>query len=85
VAHYAREQPRVLIDGNPRRAPWIDLADLNRRGALVLWTEGDRTALPQAYRAVAAAAQAQPPFSLPFLLGPRKLEVGWAILPPQAR
>src|SRR5262249_44874510 len=23
VAHYAAEQPRVLIDGNPRRAPWI--------------------------------------------------------------
>jgi 4-amino-4-deoxy-L-arabinose transferase-like glycosyltransferase len=85
VAHYAREQPRVLIDGNPRRAPWIDLADLNRRGALVLWTEGDRSELPATYRAVAAAAQVQPPFSLPFLLGPRKLEVGWAILPPQAR
>jgi hypothetical protein len=85
VAHYAREQPRVLIDGNPRRAPWIDLADLNRRGALVLWTEGDGNALPAAYRAVAAEAQVQPPFSLPFLLGPRKLGVGWAILPPQAR
>ncbi|MGP0095294.1 MAG: glycosyltransferase family 39 protein [Xanthobacteraceae bacterium] len=85
VAHYAREQPRVLIDGSPRRAPWIDLADLNRRGALVLWTEGDGNTLPAAYRAVAAGAQVQPPFSLPFLLGPRKLDVGWAILPPQAR
>jgi 4-amino-4-deoxy-L-arabinose transferase-like glycosyltransferase len=85
VAHYAREQPRVLIDGDPRRAPWIDLAGLNRRGALVLWTEGDRTVLPAAYRAVAARAQVQPPLSLPFLLGPLRLDVGWAILPPQAR
>ena len=33
VAHYAPEHPRVVIDGNPSRAPWIDLGDLNARGA----------------------------------------------------
>ena len=41
VAHYAREQPRVLIDGDPRRAPWIDLGDLRTKGAVVVWTGGD--------------------------------------------
>ena len=41
VAHYAREQPRVLIDGDPRRAPWIDLGDLSSKGAVVVWTGGD--------------------------------------------
>jgi hypothetical protein len=38
VGHYAPEQPRVLIDGDPRRAPWIDLGDLRSKGAVVLWT-----------------------------------------------
>ena len=43
VAHYSglRPQPRVLIDGVPHRAPWIDLADLRTRGAVVVWTDGD--------------------------------------------
>ena len=41
VAHYAAEQPRVLIDGDPRRAPWIDLGDLRSKGAVVVWTDGD--------------------------------------------
>ena len=37
VAHYAASHPRVLIDGKPERAPWIDLADLEgarRRGGV---------------------------------------------------
>ena len=38
ISHYSRERPRVLIDGNPARGPWIDLADLRKRGALVVWT-----------------------------------------------
>src|SRR5207248_4806630 len=41
IAHYAREQPRVLIDGDPRRAPWIDLADLRSKGAVAVWTCGE--------------------------------------------
>ena len=46
VAHYAREQPRVLIDGDPRRAPWIDLGDLRSKGAVVVWTGGDPAVMP---------------------------------------
>ena len=33
VEHYAPSHPRVLIDGKPARAPWIDLADLGARRA----------------------------------------------------
>ena len=43
VAHYAPSHPRVLIDGKPARAPWIDLNDLKARGAVVAWTAGDPT------------------------------------------
>jgi hypothetical protein len=83
VAHYAPEHPRVLIDGKPARAPWIDLADLRNKGALVVWTVGDLSAVPVEMRAIAADAAVQPAFLLPFRRGDSNLNVGWAILQPR--
>ena len=83
IAHYAPEQPRVLIDGNPRRAPWIDLGDLRSKGAVVVWTDGDPAVIPVGLRAIAGDAQVQPSFTLPFRRGDHVLTVGWAILRPQ--
>jgi 4-amino-4-deoxy-L-arabinose transferase-like glycosyltransferase len=82
IAHYAAEHPRVLIDGEPHRAPWIDLADLKARGAVVVWTEGDRTTVPAALGALAGGAQIQPPLALPDRRGDTMV-VGWGIVPPQ--
>jgi 4-amino-4-deoxy-L-arabinose transferase-like glycosyltransferase len=82
VAHYAPSQPRVLVDGEPQRAPWIDLADLRAKGAVVVWTDGDRTRLPAAYRAVAPDAVVQPPLRLHYRHSTQPLEVGWAIVKP---
>jgi len=83
VAHYASDHPRVLIDGKPERAPWIDLADLRSKGALVVWTAGDLKAVPPALRTIAVDAAVQPPFLLPFRHGDSSLNVGWAILYPK--
>jgi hypothetical protein len=83
VAHYAKEQPRVLIDGNPRRAPWIDLGDLLNKGAVIVWTDGDPNVIPIALRGLAGDAQVQPPFTLPYRRGDGQITVGWAILRPQ--
>jgi hypothetical protein len=83
VAHYAREQPRVLIDGNPRRAPWIDLGDLLNKGAVVVWSGEDPAVIPVGLRGLAGDAQVQPPFTLPFRRGEGVLTVGWAILRPK--
>jgi hypothetical protein len=82
VAHYAPSHPRVLVDGEPERAPWIDLADLKRRGAVVVWTEGDRNAVPAEFRAVAGNAKVQPPIRLHYRHSTKPLDVGWAILLP---
>jgi 4-amino-4-deoxy-L-arabinose transferase-like glycosyltransferase len=85
VAHYSPQtpQPRVLIDGLPRRAPWIDLADLKAKGAVVVWTESDPQTLPAAFAPVAAGAELGVPFDLPFRRGGNVLHVGWAILRPR--
>ncbi len=82
VAHYAREHPRVLIDGDPRRAPWIDLGDLRSKGAVVLWTDADPSVIPLRLRSIGGDAQVQPPFEIPFRRGDHVLTVGWAILRP---
>jgi hypothetical protein len=83
VAHYAPEHPRVLIDGKPERAPWIDLADLRSKGAVVLWTAGDLNAVPPGLRNVAVDAAVQPPFVVHNLRGGPSTNVGWAILYPR--
>ena len=83
VAHYAPEHPRVLIDGNPSRAPWIDLGDVNARGAVVVWTEGDPRVLPIVFRNVAVDAEIQEPFTLPYRKGAGEVQVGWAVLRPR--
>jgi Dolichyl-phosphate-mannose-protein mannosyltransferase len=81
VAHYAPGRPRVLIDGEPERAPWIDLTDLKRQGAVVVWTDSDPKMLPAKFAEIAAGAAVQPPFTLPYRRGPGNVTVGWAIVP----
>jgi hypothetical protein len=80
ISRYAPERPRVLIDGRPGRAPWIDLGDLRAKGAVVVWT-GDSRTLP--YRLFADEAEIQPPFTLPMRLGKGSVTVNWAVLRPR--
>lgn len=83
IEHYAPSHPRVLVDGNPARAPWINLNDLRVRGAVVVWTAGDLRVIPSGLRTIAADAAVQPPFLLDDLRGGNKTNVGWAILMPR--
>jgi hypothetical protein len=83
ISHYAPSHPRVLIDGKPERAPWIDLKDLRARGAVLVWTDSDRHAIPITLRNIAGEAAVQPPFKLGYRRGAGQVEVGWAILLPR--
>jgi 4-amino-4-deoxy-L-arabinose transferase-like glycosyltransferase len=83
LAHYSPDRPQVLIDGLPRRAPWIDLNDLRAQGAVVVWTRGDVAHLPPQFSAIAASADVGTPFTLPPRRGDSILHVGWAILMPK--
>jgi hypothetical protein len=86
VAHYSDQhpQPRVLIDGEPHRAPWIDLNDLRARGAVIVWTDSAPHVLPQNFAAIAPGAEVGAPFDLPYRRGDGVVHVGWAIAPPEA-
>jgi 4-amino-4-deoxy-L-arabinose transferase-like glycosyltransferase len=83
LSHYSPDQPRVLIDGLPSRTPWIDLADLRDKGAILVWTQGDPKQIPAAFAAIAPGAELGTPFNLPMRRGGGTVHVGWAILRPQ--
>ena len=81
LAHYSPDQPHVLIDGLPQRAPWVDLADMRAKGALLVWDVGDLQKLPGPFAALAPNAKVGTPFTLPTRRIGKTLEhVGWAIL-----
>jgi hypothetical protein len=88
VAYFAPGRPELLIDGIPARAPWIDLADLKKKGAVIVWTGpnsddglGHATnALPPQLSRFAENAQVQQPFKIEYGRGGGTAEVGWAIL-----
>ncbi|HKD25721.1 MAG TPA: glycosyltransferase family 39 protein [Xanthobacteraceae bacterium] len=82
IAHYSADHPRTLIDGDPRRAPWIDLGDLAASGGVVVWTASDPHRLPDAYAAVARNATVQPPLTIPMRRGNGEVTIGWGIIPP---
>jgi len=82
VGHYAAEAPRVVVDGDLRRVPWIDPADLKRRGALVIWVESDPNRVPEAFRALTGDAVPRQPLRSPAIWGKWVHTVGWTIVPP---
>jgi 4-amino-4-deoxy-L-arabinose transferase-like glycosyltransferase len=48
VAVYSPDRPRVVVHGRPQISPWIDMDDLRKRGVLIVWEDGLRTAhLPE--------------------------------------
>jgi 4-amino-4-deoxy-L-arabinose transferase-like glycosyltransferase len=83
LAHYSPDQPQVLIDGEPARAPWIDLDDLRKAGAVVVWTQSNPAQLPAQFAAIAGNAEVGAPFALPMHRGDGEVHVGWAIVKPQ--
>ncbi|MGB6535686.1 MAG: glycosyltransferase family 39 protein [Xanthobacteraceae bacterium] len=84
LAHYSPDQPHVLIDGLPRRAPWVNLADLRAKGAVLLWEGRDLQHLPAAFAGIAPNAKVGKPLILPARRFGTTIEhIGWAILPPQ--
>jgi Dolichyl-phosphate-mannose-protein mannosyltransferase len=83
LAHYSADQPQVLIDGSPARAPWIDLDNLRDKGAVLVWTQSDPRQVPPAFAAIAPDTQLGAPFDLPMRRGDGTVHVGWAILKPR--
>jgi hypothetical protein len=85
VAYYSADRPSVFLVANPAFSPWVDEADLRRRGAVVIWDGGpDGPTPPPRFAAGFANLIVQP-----LLVIPRRAWVPtppvyleWAIVPP---
>jgi hypothetical protein len=66
VAVYSPDRPRVIVNGELKLSPWIDPADLARRGAVLLWQPPtDQQELPENIRRAFPDAELQPPLLIP--------------------
>jgi dolichyl-phosphate-mannose-protein mannosyltransferase len=90
VAVYSSDRPHVIVHCDPQISPWIDLADVRRRGAVLAWDE--RLVAPadfEKWRAALGEFQPRPVLILPrqiLLPGLRSLRptrVFYAFLPPE--
>ena len=89
IAVYSRDRPRVIVHADVSLSPWIDRADLARRGAVLVWEDGqvDAAALAQ-MRSNYPGLEVQEPISLPrqSLVARDRLKpvrVHFAIVPPR--
>jgi 4-amino-4-deoxy-L-arabinose transferase-like glycosyltransferase len=66
IAVYSPDRPRVIVHADPSLSPWIDRADLARRGAVLVWEDGqvDDHGLAQ-MRSNYPGLQVQEPITLP--------------------
>jgi hypothetical protein len=66
VAVYSPDRPHVIVHGNPALSPWIDMADVERRGAVLVWEAAPGAdGLPENLRRAFPRAELQPPLALP--------------------
>ncbi|MBX9847193.1 MAG: glycosyltransferase family 39 protein [Xanthobacteraceae bacterium] len=85
VAVYSSNRPHVIVHGDPQLSPWIDVADVKRRGAVFVWQQHPLPdAVASALKANFPAVEFQTPLTLPRqTLYPRKpAVVGYAVLAP---
>jgi 4-amino-4-deoxy-L-arabinose transferase-like glycosyltransferase len=86
IAVYSPDRPHVIVHGNPTKSPWIDMADVLRRGAVLVWQpQPSATGLPENLKATFPRAELQPPLRLPRqTLWPRNPDVvAYAFVLPQ--
>jgi hypothetical protein len=84
VAVYSPDRPHVVVHGDPKLSPWIDVDDLDRRGALLVWA-APSAALPPNLRAAYPRAELQPPLVLPrqTLVQRSPVIIYYALVPPR--
>jgi hypothetical protein len=87
VAVYSSDRPHVVVNGELALSPWIDPAELERRGVVLLWQPPDNeTPMPENIRRAFPRAEMQPPLFLPrrtlFRSSQQDL-VHYAIVPPR--
>ncbi len=80
VGAYTAAHPSVLTNGSFQLSPWLTPADIARRGALIVWSNGDPAAPPQQYQPLGpftATGIVRVPFAA--TPGAATATLGWAV------
>jgi hypothetical protein len=82
---YSSDHPHEVVHGDPKLSPWIDMADLRRRGGVLVWQEGHPGALLDEWRATFGDFAIQPALVLARQTHHpvRPERVIFALIPPQ--
>ena len=86
VAVYSADRPHVIVNGELRLSPWIDPADLDRRGAVLIWQPPtDKADMPENIKRAFPRAELHPPLFLPrqTLFRHSRDVVHYAFVPPR--
>jgi 4-amino-4-deoxy-L-arabinose transferase-like glycosyltransferase len=89
IAVYSADRPHVIVHADPAKSPWIDRDDLRRRGAVLVWEDGQVSAAVLAQmRSDYPGLEVQEPVMLPrqtFVArgAVRPVRVHFAIVPPR--
>lgn len=86
IAVMSTDRPRIFIDADAKRSPWIDDAEFRKKGGVVFWEiVGADNAPPKEYVAKLPAFAEEAPLRLPWVRGGGDpVRLGWGIVPPQA-
>jgi 4-amino-4-deoxy-L-arabinose transferase-like glycosyltransferase len=87
VIFFSPDSPRLFHNANLRYSPWIDVADVRRRGAVLVWPTSRDREMPASMREMFPAAEDRPPLLIraSTLRGEREWRIGWALLRPAGR
>jgi 4-amino-4-deoxy-L-arabinose transferase-like glycosyltransferase len=85
IAALSADRPRVYIDADMKRSPWIGDAEFRKKGGVVFWEiRGADSAPPAEYTSRLPAFVEEAPLRLPWARGGGDpVRLGWAIVPPQ--
>lgn len=84
VAAFAPERPRAFVDADARAHPWIDVADVERQGGVIVYWADRPDAQPPQMPEFLRGAEAQPPLVRGLIGRPGDtVSVGYAILRPR--
>jgi hypothetical protein len=86
LALASHDRPRLYLDGNSERAPWIKDERVKRAGVLVVWrVEGSNAAPPPGLAARFPAMAIETPRSFDWAIKGRlsPIRIGWAVIPPE--
>jgi hypothetical protein len=87
VIFFSSDTPRMFHDASLHYSPWIEVADVRRRGAMLLWSAARDGEMPARMQELFPLVEHRAPLVLREMTrrGVREWRIGWALLRPSGQ